>query len=420
MTTHKLRAAGSRVATLAVAVGTLTALALLPISGAMAAGCEGQNATGDSGGRSVDLATRTQEEVLERAKSNAGVNIVPTFAGVAVSGSRLDHDGYRLKSAIPQIDCAGAAIAPITRLSAFTSESVSVSGVGEIDVTRQFGLPSTSLLKLGMGVGGKWLDTNFKGTLRTPAAAATGGPGIGINAAGGKVEEAGVQLDFYSLLAMGQTYFTVATSIGFGDTQIKNASFVGQEFVVLNTPGATRTAVFGGGRGSTDYQDYTISGGVGHVFTLGVQGNARYLLDVNGGLLYAHYTRDGLTDTAGVRYSDANTEEFAGKVEAKLAVQVQQGSDVWTPYVKAGIKQRFDYSSSVTVFNPSTGLCAIATGCDFTARYSIKGDDTFWRVGGGLGAQFKGGHTGLFEIMHQGAGDSSEITGKAQLILKLN
>lgn len=396
----------------------ISAACMLPAgNAALAAGCEGQNATSDAGGSSLDLAIRTQDEVIERARNNSGVSATPLYAGVAGSVSHLKHDGYRLKTPVAQTDCTGAAIGSITRLQGFKTETYSFSGVGEIDLTRQFGLPSTSLLKFGMGVGGKSLETKFRGTIRTPSSF---DPTVGVNAGGGKVEEDGVQLDFYSLFVQGTSYVVVATSMGFGDTSVRNAAFTGLEFA---PGGGTRVATFGGGTGSSEYSDYTVQAVIGNVFTLGAHGNAKTLLDLSGGLLYANYERDAFTDTTGVRFGSASTTEFAGKLEAKLAYQMVHGSDSLTPYLKVGVKHRFDYDSSSSVFNPTTGLCAVTTAgrCDFLASYSVKGDETFFRAGGGLGFTMGGGkHTGLFELMHQGSGDSSELVGKGQLIFKLN
>lgn len=382
---------------------------LLPVgNAAYAAGCEGQNASSDGGGRSLDLAVRTQDEVIERARSSSGVSATPIFGGVAVSGSRLKHDGFQLKTPVAQVDCAGVSIPPITRLQPFETNSWSVSGVGEIDITRQFGLPSTSLLKLGMGVGGKWLDTTYRGGIRTPSA---GDPTIGVNIGGGKLEEEGVQIDLYSLLAIGSSYVVVATSMGFGDTNVSNASFNGA------------AGTFGGGTGSTEYRDRSVQAVLGNIFTLGTRGNSKTLLDLSGGLLYAHYKRDAFNDTAGVRFGDATTSEFAGKLEAKLAYQMMHGSDSVTPYLKVGVKHRFNYDSDSSVFNPTTGFCIVPapSRCDFAANFDVKSDNTFWRAGGGLGFAFGGGkHTGLLELMHQGSGDSSELLGKGQLIFRLN
>ena len=404
-----------------VVAATLASLVCMaPVGGAvLAAGCEGQNATSDAGGRSLDLAVRTQDEVVERARNGAGVGVTPLYGGVAGSASTLKHDGYRLKTPVAQTDCTGTAIAPITRLQGFETNTWSASGVGEIDVSRQFGLPPTSLLKLGMGVGGKWLETTYRGGIRTPSSFS---PTVGVNAGGGKIEEDGIQLDFYSLLTSGTSYVVVATSMGFGDSNVRNASFTGLEFV--GAPGgATRVATFGGGTGKTDYRDYTVQAVIGNVFTLGTHGNARTLLDLSGGLLYARYERDSFADSAGVRFGDASTSEFAGKLEAKLAYQMAFGGDSITPYLKAGVKHRFSYDSDSSVFNPTTGLCAVTTAgrCDFSASFDVKSDNTFWRAGGGLGFTMAGGKTtGVIEVMHQGSGDSNETIGKGQLIFRLN
>ena len=63
-------------------------------------------------------------------------------------------------------------------------------------------------------MGGKWLETKtsdivIDGTSRT-------GPS--------RLEENGVQVDLYSLLAFGSTYAIIASSIGAGDSKLRNTS----------------------------------------------------------------------------------------------------------------------------------------------------------------------------------------------------
>jgi outer membrane autotransporter protein len=150
------------------------------------------------------------------------------------------------------------------------------------------------------------------------------------------------------------------------------------------------------------------------VFTLYSTTASRTLLDVSGGLLWSNYTRAGFTDTRGAVFSDAKTDEFSGKAEVKLAYQVQQGADMFTPYVKGGVKQRFDYSNSFSVLSDPTFTFDPQT-------FALTSDNTFWRAGGGLGFSFKNGDiTGVIDGTYQGSGDSREVVGKAQLIFKLN
>ncbi len=416
-----------RVAGVSVSLAALLATAFFGGSHALAAGCQGQNATSDSGGRSVELAIQIQEETLAKAKANAGLSAIPTYGGVSVSGSRLKHDGYRLKTPVQQVDCTQVPIQPINELLPFETNTVVVSGLGELDLTEQFGLPSTHLFRVGAAIGGKWLRTKYSGNIFTPSSFSQT---IGVNAGSGKLEESGVQIDLYSLLARNTAYLITAVSLGFGDSDVTNPTFSGLRFTApIGTPGANsgvETAVFGGGRGSTDYRDVSVSGVVGNVFTLAQRDSRRFLLDLSGGLLYSSYRRDDFTDSAGVRYSDAETDEFSGKIEMKLAVEMLHGNDVITPFIRAGVKHRFDFDSSVTVFNPTTGLCqdaagnVSATACDFTATYNLKSDNTFWRIGGGVGASLHAGtHQGAFEVYYEGSGDSREVVGKAQYIIKL-
>ena len=129
--------------------------------------------------------------------------------------------------------------------------------------------------------------------------------------------------------------------------------------------------------------------------------------------MWSTYTRDGFTDSRGATFSDANTDEFAGKAEVKLVYQMLEGSTMVSPYVKAGVKHRFEYDSSFVINDPDF---------DFDPnRFVLTSDDTFWRAGGGLGFSLNNGNvTGVIDGTYQASGDSKEIIGRAQLVFKLN
>jgi hypothetical protein len=334
------------------------------------------------------LAQRIQEETIEKAKASAGLASIPIFAGVSISQSHLDQDGFTLKTPVDIGTCTGKVT--ITKFPSFETNTTSASALSEFELRSLFGLPRGYVVKVGAAVSGKALETR---TTDTIIGTANGGPS--------HLREDGVQLDLYSLLAVGSSYLLVAGSIGGGTSELFNSSHD------ANTIPATI------GQGTTDYDDHSVSVTLGHVFTLYSTPTSRTLLDVSGGLLWSSYTRDGFTDTRGAVFSDAKTDEFSGKAEVKLAYQLQEGIDVFTPYVKGGVKHRFDYDNSFSVVDDPTFT--------FSGPFVLTSDNTFWRAGGGLGFSFKNGDiTGVIDGTYQGSGDSREVVGKAQLIFKLN
>ncbi len=390
-----------------------------------ASGCQGQNASSDTGATSQAASIDVLEDTIAQAKASSGLGVTPVYGGVAYAGVRTDHDGYRLKNSIPQTDCLNEAIAPINELQPFVSNSHSFGAIGEIDLSNRLSMHGYTF-KVGGAVSGKWVRTDYEGDIFTPSSFS---PTVGVRTGTGSTEDDGVLFDFYSLLVARQTYFISTASYGFGDSDVKNLSFDGERFISPDgTPvgdAVSVPATFGGGRGETDYDEYTFSGTLGHVFQV-QRGSRQVLIDVSGGLLYSNYERDGFTDSAGVRYSDATTRTFAGTAAITIAVPVAQYGWQYSPFVKGAIKQRFDFDSKVTVSNPTTGLCAPggvvdANGCPFTATYDLESDDTSYRVGAGVtGGSDSGRTNSAIEIFYGGAGDFNEIGGRAQLLFRLN
>jgi hypothetical protein len=344
-----------------------------------------------SEGSETELAQRIQEETIEKAKASAGLASIPIFAGVSISQSHLDQDGFTLKTPVV-MGINNCTHVTITKFPSFETNTTSASALSEFDLRSLFGLPRGYVVKVGAAVSGKALETRTSDTI---IGIANGGPS--------HLREDGVQLDLYSLLAVGSSYLLVAGSIGGGTSELFNSSFD------AGFPqGQARI-----GQGTTDYDDHSVSVTLGHVFTLYSTPASRTLLDVSGGLLWSNYTRDGFTDTRGAVFSDAKTDEFSGKAEVKLAYQLQEGLDVFTPYVKGGVKHRFDYDNSFSVVKDPNFT--------FSGPFVLTSDNTFWRAGGGLGFSFKNGDiTGVIDGTYQGSGDSREVIGKAQLIFKLN
>ncbi len=397
-----------------------------------AAGCQGQSASSDTGAASQAATVDALQDTIAQAKANSGLGATPVYGGVAFSGVHVDHDGYTLKNPVSQEDCGGAPIAPINELQPFRSTAYTLGALGEIDLSSRM---SGYTVKLGAGISGKSVQTNYRGDNLTPASAAVqDGPfapeartagTIGVRTGNGNVDEDGVLFDFYSVVAKRQTYLITTGSFGFGDSDVTNIAFNGFQFV-NGIPGPDiEPATFGGGRGETDYFEYSFSGTVGHVFQAR-RGDRLVLIDVSGGLLYSDYERDGFTDTAGVTYSDATSRTFAGVAAVTIAVPMAQHGWQYSPFLKGAVKQRFDFDSKVTVSNPTTGLCAVPDGsggfdCSTTQTYNLDSDDTSFRVGAGFTGESDSGRTAsAFEIFYGGAGDFNEFGGRAQLLFKLN
>jgi hypothetical protein len=354
--------------------------------------CADQGGT-PGGSGSEELAERIQQGTIDQAKAAAGLDVIPFFAGVSYSASRLNQDGFKLK--LP-VDVAnnGCAVGSVTSLPSFETTSQSASVLGEMDLTRTIGLPNGYQFRVGAAVGNKWLETK---TSDISVIGAT----PPVNAGPSSLKEEGVQVDLYSLLAIGSSYAIVAGSIGSGNSKLTNSS--------ADFDGTTLTT----GNGSTRYSDYTFSVTVGHVFTLSSTASGRTLLDVNGAFLWSAYNRNGFTDSRGAVFSDTGIDEFAGKAELKLAYQILEGANMFTPYIKGGVKQRFEYDNSSTVISDPVFT--------FSAPFLLSSDDTFWQAGGGFGVSFNNGRiTGVIDGTYQGSGDSHEVIGKAQLIFKLN
>ncbi len=350
-------------------------------------GCQGQSA---SGGQTAELGQVMQQQTIEQAKAVAGLSIVPVYGGGSVNFTKLEHDGYKLRS--PQAQSTCVTVPPLVRTLKFETRTRSVSSIGELDLTRSFGLTGNQMLRIGGALGWKSLDTKT-------ADVATVFPA---NAGASKLSEDGFQVDLYALVASGATYGLFAASLGSGDSDMANTSNA-----VVNGQLAI-------GRGSSDYNEYSLSATVGHVFTLASRANSRLLADVSGGLLYSSYTRDGFIDTVGARFTDNDVDEFSGKIDVKLAYQMMHGGYSITPYLKGGVKHRFNYDNTMSATDNIGPVPAV------TIRYDLASDDTFWRAGGGVGASFNGGaQTGVVELMYQGSGDSNEFIGRAQLVMKL-
>ena len=158
-----------------------------------------------------------------------------------------------------------------------------------------------------------------------------------------------------------------------------------------------------------------MSATVGRVFQLGTHGRGQWLADLSGGLIYTYYSRDGFTDSSGGEFGDAETEEFAGKTELKLAYQMVDASGALTLYAKGGVFHRFSYDSTYSTSNLGPPAAAV------DQSFSLTTDETVGIVGGGISmSSTDGRNSGVLDFTYRGAGDSDEIVGNAQYVLQLN
>ena len=357
---------------------------------AQSVGCQGQTAGGTAQGAA--LTSRIQQETIEKAKASAGLAMKPMFGGVSASVSHLEHDGFDLERPVAQNGCAGAG--PISKLEPFETTTYSVSGLAEVDLTRAMRMPSGYTLRAGIAVGYKSLETESNDILSvfTPS-----------NLGPSRLEEDGVQIDYYTLVTQGSAYVVFASSIGFGDSEVS--------YRAVNNAIAVQSF-----RGSSNYTDYSSSAVVGNVFVLSNSANGRLLADLSGGVQYTDYRRDAFTVVGHGRYGTAKTKELAGKAELKLALQMPRSSGAVTPYVKGGVLYRFFYESTYSTFDLGP-----AAGGPVTQFFDLETDDVVGIAGAGLGFSMNGERvTGAVEATYKGSGDSDEVVGKAQVIIKLN
>lgn len=386
-----------RGAALLVAATCLVASFQVDEVAAQPAGCDGQN---PSTSQSAELTSRIHQETIEKAKSAAGIGATPTFAGVSASGSLLKHDGYGLERPVAQNGCQGPPA--LTGTSAFETRTYSISALGEMDLTSAMNMPAGYGLRVGAAIGSKHLRTKTSDIISiwdpgNTTATTNFGPS--------RLEEDGIQFDFYTLVTRGASYAVFANSIGFGDADISFNT-------VIAGPGpvARRT-------GSTDYRDYATSVTLGHVFTLRQDSEARTVADLSGGLAYTSHKRDGFAVGNGenATIGDASTDEFAGKLLAKLAHQVFSGSDTFTVYAKGGVFYRFHYESTYS----TSGLGP--DGPSVTQNFDLTTDDAVGIAGAGVAFALGGDNvTGVLDGEYRGSGDSDEYIGKAQVVFKLN
>lgn len=109
-------------------------------------------------------------------------------------------------------------------------------------------------------------------------------------------------------------------------------------------------------------------------------------LDLRGGFTFISASGDDFTDSAGVRFRDAELEEISGEVSARLFQVMRLESGTLRPFIQGGLSQRLHYSNEVEVegvkfsFEDADTTAFARVGVDFDidrslqAYVSVRGD----------------------------------------------
>jgi outer membrane autotransporter protein len=153
-----------------------------------------------------------------------------------------------------------------------------------------------------------------------------------------------------------------------------------------------------GSRGEFDTLGFTASAMSGVLIPVGSS-----TLDLRGGLTVITASGDDYTDSAGVRFSDAELEEFSGQVSARLFRVVRTEDGSFRPFIQGGLSQRFHYSNDVDVdgvkfsFEDADTSVFARAGVDFDinrsmqAYVSVRGDasESMEAIAAQVGLTFK-------------------------------
>lgn len=126
-------------------------------------------------------------------------------------------------------------------------------------------------------------------------------------------------------------------------------------------------------------------------------------LDLRGGFNYITASADDYTDSIGLRFRDAEMEEFSGTVSARLfhVVRLEQGS--MRPFIQSGLTHRLSYKNEVSVedvefsFDDADTTVFARAGVDFEidrslqAYLAVRGDasETMEAIAAQVGFTFK-------------------------------
>ncbi|MEM9224366.1 MAG: autotransporter domain-containing protein, partial [Pseudomonadota bacterium] len=268
-------------------------------------------ATASQAGENVeDVNNELSDAATGFGKQRGRTQISPTF-GVFSTGQfgRTYHDGYRVRGG-----GTSGAVTP-----AFTGDSFSVIGTGELDASAQFNLEDIGLRISAFGGYAQnyvQLDRSVDGVNFTPFV------GTGFNESG----IFGGSVLVSKIAGEGNLNYGLVSAAGiFGSTNIRAADT--------------------GGRGSYGTQGVVISGKAGR--NLAVSDNVR--LDVRFGAAFNHFHGDGFTDDLGTRYGSSTVTAGQVSFEPGVSTAVLLGDVVVSPSARLLFIQRVGNDNSASV-----------------------------------------------------------------------
>jgi hypothetical protein len=126
-------------------------------------------------------------------------------------------------------------------------------------------------------------------------------------------------------------------------------------------------------------------------------------LDLRGGFNFISASADDYTDSAGIRFSDAELEEISGTISAKLLHVSKFESGSLRPFIQGGLTHRFHYRNEVDVqgvtfaFDDADTIYFARAGLDFEidraiqAYVAVRGDksESLEAISAQVGLTFK-------------------------------
>ena len=277
----------------------------------------------------------------------------------AVSGvTKLSHDGYQSSSSLP----GGNGMTP-----AFDETDVGLTVGLRWDASRHFDLEKSSLT---FGLIANYTHTEIN---------------LGTNDVlaqffdkTGSADVDSWSVGTFGLITDGRKYGLLSVTGTFGTPETQN--FVLDSTADFNTAGIAVSAMTG--------------------VLVPIGGST---LDLRGGFNFIHASADNYTDSAGVRFSDAELNEISGTVSARLFRVVRLENGAFRPFIQGGLTQRLHYSNDVDVdgvtfsFEDADTTVFARAGVDFDidryfqAYVAVRGDasSSFEAISAQVGLTFK-------------------------------
>lgn len=302
---------------------------------------------------------------LAQGGAAAGLSVFPTGRLV-----HTQHDGYR------------TSINPSFAGPGFQYDEATFLAAGGIDITKWAGLGPDRTWKVGAFIGYNAIDLDVGSTR-----AVSRSLGVRRNGHG---ENDSFIAGAYSLMTYRHFYSLSVISGNWGETDIKNN--------LLDS------------RGDYDTDGIATVSYIGGVFPLG--GMLKFNARASYG--YSELEGDSYRDSVGFLTGRSEVEEHWGGLSGTLFAELPRGNGVLKPFVKVGVKHRFDYDNEVFIPRQTAG------GVTFdSVRVRFDDDDTSINVEGG--AQYA---VGKWEyeasVFYDGSGDYDTVGGRIGAKISLN